>query len=125
MVRRFENLRVWCEAMDLVEEVFGITANFPKSEIHGLTNQIRRAVVSIPSNISEGCGMATDKGFIHYLHNALGSAKEVKCQLMIALRLGFLDKRKGDEIIDASDKIIGMLMRFIKNVFNEDGKNEV
>ena len=125
MVRKFEDLRIWRESMDLVEGVFRITAGFPKSEIYGLTNQVRRAAVSIPSNISEGCGMATDKGFINYLHNALGSAKEVKCQLMIATRLGFLEEKKADRIIDVSDKVIGMLMRFIKYVFDKRSKDEI
>lgn len=114
MVRRFEELRVWKEAMDLVKMVYEVSTGFPKDEIYGLTNQLRRAVVSVPSNIAEGCGMAGDRGFVNYLHNALGSAKEVKCQLMIATNLGFLVN--GEEVIDFSDKIIGMLMRFIKKV---------
>ena len=111
--------------MDLVEMVFDVSAGFPKSEVHGLTNQVRRASISVPSNVAEGCGMATEKGFVNYLHNALGSAKEVKCQLMIASRLGFLDKEKGDVLIDEADKVIGMLMRFIKNVFSKGGKDEI
>jgi four helix bundle protein len=111
--------------MDLIEMIFEAGASFPKSEVYGLTSQIKRAAVSVASNVSEGCGMATDKGFVNYLHNALGSAKEVKCQLMIAVRLGFLDKERGDELIDISDRVIGMLMRFIKHVSNERSENEV
>lgn len=125
MVRRFEDLRVWKESMDLVDGVFEVTSNFPKSEVYGLTNQIRRAVVSVPSNISEGCGKRTDKDFVRYLYNALGSAKEVKCQLMIAVRLGFLDKNKSVLVIDMTDKVSGMLMKFIKYVCEEGGKDEV
>ena len=125
MVRRFEDLRVWKEPMDLVDDIFEVTSQFPKSEVYGLTNQIRRSAISVPSNIAEGCGMATDKSFVNYLHNALGSAKEVKCQLMIAARLGFLEKKKGDELIDAADKVIGMIMRFINRVFAKGGKDEV
>jgi len=94
MTRRFENLRVWQVSMDLVDAVFEVTIGVPKSEIYGLTNQIRRAAISVPSNISKGCGMATDEGFINYSYNALGSAKEVKYQLMIAVRLKFLEKVK-------------------------------
>ncbi len=124
MVRKFEDLRVWLEAMDLVEEVFEVSTRFPKSEIYGLTSQIRRAAVSVASNISEGCGMATEKGFVNYLHNALGNAKEVKCQLMIAVRLKFLNDKEGDIIIDTADKVIGMLMRFIKHAVVKESNDE-
>ena len=67
--------------------------------------------------------MATDEGFINYSYNALGSAKEVKYQLMIAVRLKFLEKGKGDGMIDEADKVIGMLMRFIKHV-SDGGEDE-
>jgi len=122
MVRKFEDLRVWGEAMDFVDDVFRVSADFPKSEIYGLTNQIRRAVVSVPSNVSEGCGKRTDKDFIRYLYNALGSAKEVKCQLMIAARQKFLDKEDGEKMMDKADKLAGMLMKFIKYVSVKGGE---
>lgn len=125
MVRRFEDLRVWEEAMDLVELIYNVSESFPKSEVYGLTNQIRRAAVNVASNISEGCGMATEKSFVNYLHNALGSAKEVKCQLIIAVRLKFLGKQKGEEVIDVSDKVIGMVMRFINRVSVGEVKDEI
>jgi four helix bundle protein len=124
MVRKFEDLRIWQDGMDLVEEIFGVTSNFPKSEIYGLTNQIRRAVISVPSNIAEGCGKNTKKDFVRYLYNSLGSIKEVKCQLIIARRLNFLDKDSGEKIIDESDRLAGMLMKFIKKVSSEDSKYE-
>lgn len=126
MVRRFEDLRVWQESMDLVDEVFEVSGGFPKSEIYGLTSQIRSstdmtlvspsAAVSVVSNISEGCGCATDKGFVHYLHNSLGNVKEVKCQLMVVVRLKFLSEEESEKVIAMADKVAGMLMRFIKHV---------
>lgn len=125
MVRKFEDLRVWKEAMDLVGEIFEVTAGFPKGEVYGLTNQIRRAVVSVPSNIAEGCGKRTDKDFVRYLYNALGSAKEVKCQLMIAVRLGFLKKDESVLVIDMTDKVAGMLMKFINYVSEGGSEDEI
>jgi four helix bundle protein len=119
MVRNFEELRAWQKSMDLVSEVYEIVLGFPKEEIYGLTSQLKRAVVSVPSNIAEGCGSNTDKGFVNYLHNALGSVKEVKCQLIIAKRLGFLGNGKIDDVIIMADEVAGMLMRFIKKVCEE------
>jgi len=124
MVRKFADLRVWVEAMDFLDEVFDVTGSFPKSEVYGLTNQLRRAMISVPSNISEGCGKRTDKDFVRYLYNALGSIKEVKCQLMIAIRREFLDREKGAEMVDGADKLAGMLMKFIKYVSYEGGNDE-
>lgn len=124
MVRKFEDLRVWQEAMDFVDGVFDVTSSFPKSEIYGLTNQLRRAVISIPSNIAEGCGKRTDKDFVRYLYNALGSCKEVKCQLMIALRRDFLNREKGLKLIDDADKLSAMLMKFINRIESKDGEVE-
>lgn len=117
-VRKFEDLRIWKDSMDLVETVYGIAAGFPSEEIFGLSSQLKRATVSISSNIAEGCGCATDKGFVNYLHNALGSTKEVRCQLLIAIRLGFFNDDAN--VVDMVDKLGGMIMRLIEKVVEED-----
>lgn len=120
MVRKFENLKVWQRGMDLVEKIFEISGGFPKSEIYGLTNQIRRAVIGIPSNIAEGCGKKTDKDFVRYLYNALGSSKEVKCHLMIADRLKFIDVEIVKKLIGDVDEMCAMLLGLIKKIEEEE-----
>ena len=85
-----EKLKVWQSAMDLAEAVYEITDKFPKTEIFGITDQIRRAAVSIPSNIAEGKGRRTTKDFIHFLYVARGSLNELATQIKLARRIGYL-----------------------------------
>lgn len=87
----FKDLEVWRKAIDAVTEVYRISGKFPESEKFGLTNQIRRAAVSIPSNIAEGSARHHAKDFIHFLRIADGSAAEVETQLIIATELGFIE----------------------------------
>ena len=82
----FRKLDVWKRSFDLVEEVYRLVRGFPKEEVYGLGGQLRRAVVSISSNIAEGCGRRTSKDFVGFLHNASGSTKEVESQLLVAER---------------------------------------
>lgn len=86
----FKDLRVWQEAMELAVEVYKKTATFPKHELYGLTQQIRRASVSVPSNIAEGKGHYSNKEFSHFLLHARGSLLELQTQLMIATQLQYL-----------------------------------
>ena len=89
-VKRYEELVVWQKAMLLAKRVYGLQKQLPKEEIYGLGDQIRRAVVSIPSNIAEGFGRDTDKEFKHFLSIARGSLFETKTQLQLAEGLGYL-----------------------------------
>lgn len=89
-VRSYRDLLAWQKAMDLVEMVYNITRDWPKDEIYGLTSQIRRAVVSIPSNIAEGQGRASTREFLHHLSIAYGSLCEIETQLLVAQRLGYI-----------------------------------
>ena len=86
----FKELKVWEKAINLVTDTYTKTRNFPKEELYGLTSQIRRSAVSIPSNIAEGCGRKTNKDFANFLGIALGSAFELETQLIIAKNLNFL-----------------------------------
>lgn len=86
-VRHYSDLIVWQKAMDLVVHVYEVTESFPQREVFGLTNQVRRAAVSIPSNIAEGQGRGTTKDFLHFLAIARGSLQEVETQLLLAYRL--------------------------------------
>ena len=86
-VHHYSDLIVWQKAMDLVVHVYEVTESFPQREVFGLTNQVRRAAVSIPSNIAEGQGRGTTKDFLHFLAIARGSLQEVETQLLLAYRL--------------------------------------
>jgi len=87
----FRELKVWQKAIDLVTETYTKSHDFPKEELYGLTSQIRRSAVSIPSNIAEGCGRKTGKDFANFLGVALGSAFELETQLIIAKNLSFIN----------------------------------
>ena len=94
----FRDLRVWQEAMALAVEIYGSTARFPKHELYGLTQQIRRAAVSVPSNIAEGKGHYSDKEFSRFLFHARGSLLELQTQLLIAEQLQYLSEREGQRL---------------------------
>ncbi|HYO49783.1 MAG TPA: four helix bundle protein [Chloroflexia bacterium] len=89
-VRSYRELKVWEKAMDLVEAVYTVTRSWPREELYGLTSQVRRAAVSIPSNIAEGQGRTSTKEFLHHLSIAYGSLLELETQLLIAERLHYL-----------------------------------
>ena len=90
-VRNYKDLIVWQKAMDLVFDVYRVTAAFPREEVYGLTNQLRRSAVSVPSNIAEGHGRATKGEFIQFLCHSRGSLLELETQVLIASSLGYLD----------------------------------
>lgn len=104
-----KDLEVWKKSMDLVETVYQLTSDFPDSEKFGLTNQIRRAVVAIPSNIAEGSGRKSDKELIQFLHIALGSLAEVETQYLISLRLKYCVQNEilENEIVALNKLLIG------------------
>ncbi len=95
----FHDLRVWQKAMNLTEEIYRVTIDFPKHELYGLTSQMRRAAVSVPSNIAEGKGHRSDPEFVRFLFHARGSLLELQTQLLIAKRLQYLSEEKADELV--------------------------
>ena len=97
-VKNYQELIVWQKAMDFVEEVYTVLRSFPREEIFGLTSQLRRAAVSIPSNIAEGQGRRTTADFLRHLSIAYGSLREVETQLLIATRLRYLTEAKSGDI---------------------------
>jgi four helix bundle protein len=102
--------------MDLVIEIYRITENFPNQEIYGLTNQIRRAVASIPSNIAEGAARQTKKEFTNYLHIAQGSLSELDTQIEIASRLGYLDEKSRKSLDQKMERIDKMITGLIHHL---------
>ena len=86
----FRDLRVWQEAMKLASATYRVTAEFPNHELYGLSQQMRRAAVSVPSNIAEGKGHYSDREFKHFLFHARGSLLELETQVLIAQQLEYL-----------------------------------
>jgi four helix bundle protein len=90
MSSNYQDLRVWQDSMSLAEQVYRITEDFPKREWYGLTQQVRRAAVSVASNIAEGKGRRSERDFLRFLFTARGSLFEVETQVALALRLRYL-----------------------------------
>jgi four helix bundle protein len=101
----FRDLRVWQEAMKLASEIYRITAAFPKHEVYGLSQQARRAAVSVASNIAEGKGHHSDKEFSHFLFHARGSLWELQTQLMIAEDLQYFSSSEGRRLLALAEAI--------------------
>ncbi len=97
------NLEAWKEAIKYVTKIYLVTEKFPKKEIFGLTNQIRRSVVSIPSNIAEGCARTSAKETSRFLDISLGSIAELETQLIISQNLGYINNL--DELLEELNKV--------------------
>jgi four helix bundle protein len=117
-VQHYRELVVWQKAMDLVEAVYRATGSFPSTEIYGLTSQVRRASVSVPSNIAEGQGRSTTRDFLHHLSVAQGSLYETETQISIAQRLGYLEQQS-ETILLGSTAEIGRLLHGLSNALNK------
>jgi four helix bundle protein len=113
-----KELKVWQKGIELVKMIYSATDSFPKAELFGLTSQIRRSAVSIPSNIAEGAGRNSDKELIHFLYITLGSASELETQIIIAKELSFLEKDKSNEIQERILEIIKMTSSLVKSIKN-------
>jgi len=107
-----KNLDAWKESIRLVVEIYSITSNFPKEELYGLTGQIRRSAISIPSNIAEGCARQTEKETSQFLHISLGSLAELETQLIIAKELKYI--KEPNETISQLNYIRGLIVGLIK-----------
>jgi four helix bundle protein len=112
----FTQLKVWQKAHSFTVDLYKMTADFPPDEKFGLTNQMRRASVSIESNLAEGCGRNGDKEFSRFVDLAQGSAFEVRCQLFIARDLGYLSVDKFQLLIHKIDEISRMMVAFQKKL---------
>ena len=105
MIQSYRDLIAWQKAMDLVVGVYEVTRSWPKDEIYGLTNQVRRAAVSIPANVAEGKGRAGANEYHHHLSIAHGSLCELETQLQIAHRLGYLDETRLNPLLETSSEV--------------------
>lgn len=114
MLGPYKNLLVWQQAILFTTEIYKLTSTFPKSEIYGLASQIRRAAVSIPSNIAEGYGRSTNTDLVHFLYMALGSSNEVDTQMVIAMNVGYITKEQYEAMDTINAEINAMLRALIK-----------
>lgn len=114
MLGPYKNLLVWQQAILFTTEIYKLTRTFPREEIYGLVSQIRRAAVSIPSNIAEGYGRSTNTDLVHFLYMALGSSNEVDTQLVIAMNIGYITKEQYKAMDTINAEINAMLRALIK-----------
>ncbi|MBQ2291064.1 MAG: four helix bundle protein [Paludibacteraceae bacterium] len=104
-MHNYNNLQIWQQAMDLVEEIYKLTASFPIEEKFSLVSQMTRAAVSIPSNIAEGAGRNTDKDFAHFISIAIGSLYELNTQIVLSERLGYINQSQSQELQKKLDNL--------------------
>lgn len=114
-----KDLYIWQDGIQLVEIVYRLTASFPPSELYGLCSQMRRASVSVPSNIAEGAARQGEKEFVQFLYIALGSLSELETQCIIAHRLNYTDEH---QIFEAIEALRRKLLNFIKQ--RKNGQKE-
>ena len=120
----FRDLKVWNRAHSLTLEIYTQSETFPRSELFGLTQQIRRACVSIESNLAEGCGRRSDRELARFSLIANGSANELQCQLLIARDLGYLDGDSHDRLQRQVAEIGSMLSGLVARMRSREGTPE-
>lgn len=118
MKRKHHDLIVWKESVELVKEIYDLTADFPSEEIYGLTSQIRRSAVSVPSNIAEGAARTTKKEFINFLSINRGSLSELETQIIIAKKIGYLNNT--NQLLERIDKIFALINGLINSIRKRD-----
>ena len=115
-VSSYRQLVVWQKAIELVLEVYRATQDFPKEEMYGLTSQLRRAAVSVPSNIAEGQGRFSTGEFKQFLGHAKGSLFELQTQVVIAQKLGFMKDKVASKLVALSDEVGRMLSGLLSSL---------
>ena len=109
----FRKLTIWREGIEIAKETYTTTKIIPKSEVYGLSSQLKRSAVSIPSNIAEGTSRSTNKHFIQYLENSLCSAYEWETQLIISYEVGYISEDTFKQLESKINKIQAMISKFI------------
>ena len=124
-MHNFKELKVWEQSRYFVKDVYMLTKKFPDDERFGLTQQIRRAVVSIPSNIAEGSGRGSNKDFSHFLDIANGSAFEVETQLILSLDLEYISQAEFDTVNEKLQVIEKMIFNFNQYLKSQNPKSQI
>ena len=113
------NLVAWQKGMDLVIGVYKITQDFPDRELYGLSSQLRRAAISVPSNIAEGASGRTPSQFANYLSNAVGSLNELDTQMELSYRLGYLSEERYNQIAKLMDECLALTYELKKCIIKQ------
>jgi four helix bundle protein len=116
MASHYRDLIAWQKAMDMVNAIYDATEGFPKREVYSLTDQIRRAAVSIPSNIAEGQAHYSNREFVHYLRHSRGSLAELETQIQIAQRRNYLSDTQAAELLKQTDEVGRILSGLINSL---------
>ncbi len=120
-ISSYRDLKVWQAAIDLAEGIYSLSRDFPKSELYGLTSQMRRAAVSIAANIAEGHGRETTGAFLQFLRVTQGSVKELETHLIIARRLDLSSPDASDEMLGKCDELGRMVRGLIRSLQDKQG----
>ncbi len=115
-MRTHKDLEVWKNSIELVKEVYEVTGNYPQSEMYGLVNQMRRAAISVPSNIAEGAARNSSKEFVRFLSVSQGSLSELETQIIVSERLGFLESQYSKGLSDKMALIRAQLTGLVRSI---------
>ena len=115
-MKDFRKLKVWEKAHDVTLRFYNLTKKFPREELYGLTSQIRRAAVSIPTNISEGCVRSSDADFARFLYISLGSASELEYLTLLSSELKYIDKSPSADLLNEVNEVKKMLISLFKKL---------
>ncbi|MBY5328824.1 four helix bundle protein [Rhizobium leguminosarum] len=121
-INSYQDLKVWQRSMDLAVECYGLTKEFPKEEIYGLTSQVRRSAASIAANIAEGYGRESTGAYVHHLKIAQGSLKELETHLILSTRIGIATVSQTQLALSLIAEVGKMLWSLIRRL--QDGRNE-
>lgn len=116
MIKNFKSLNIWIRSRALVKDIYRISKKLPKDEMYGLTSQIRRAAVSVPSNIAEGCGRNHLKELIQFLNIAIASLCEIETQLYLTMDLEYTTEKEIEPIINETIEIRRMIAGYINSL---------
>jgi len=124
-ITNYQDIIAWKKSMALAVKVYGATARFPKDELYGLIQQLRRAAVSVASNIAEGWGRGTTGDYLRFLRTSRGSLCEVETQIQLSLRLGYLDPVDEQELLDDTTECKKVLQGLIGSVEHQQRQSRV
>lgn len=111
-MHNFRELKIWQRSINLAVDVYALTGEFPKEEVYGLSQQLRRSAVSVPSNIAEGAGRGSNAQFKYFLEISMGSCNEMQTQLELSLRFNYISREKADVILDEAYQVYKMILAF-------------
>lgn len=123
-MHNFRKLDIWIDSVDMADRIYSITDTFPKNEVYGLSSQMQRAAISVPSNIAEGSGKDSDRDFSRFLSIALGSLYELETQIEIAYRRAYLSTDNYYSIISHVESLQKRVYNFKQHITQKDTENQ-